>query len=155
LFSAGANDRGALAGNGGKMAAIKKTPLETEKADDETGSATKKKTGESAGRKKAARKDGAEQLRWAADRRVGTNSNKLANLLLQKALEGDLASAKVLLSLAEGKKPIPEVKGPFRSLALRLAAEPQQPRVWQEGAAETSWGGAGRERGDWGSGNRD
>jgi hypothetical protein len=74
--------------------------------------------------------DGAEQLRQAADLRVGWNSEKIADVLTEKALAGDLASAKALVALAEAKKPSPEpVKkrcGP--SMAEQLAAEPQ----WQE-----------------------
>lgn len=72
-------------------------------------------------------KDGAERLRQAADKRVGRNSEELADLLTAKALKGDLASTRVLVALAANKKPLPErVKkrhGP--SLAQRLAAEPQ------------------------------
>jgi hypothetical protein len=86
---------------------------------------TRKKKSEGAAGDESACRDGAERLRWAADRRLGRNSAKLADLLTKNALKGDLASTKVLLGLAEGKKPIPEKKGPVRSLALRLAAEPQ------------------------------
>jgi hypothetical protein len=74
-------------------------------------------------------KNGAERLRREADKRVGRNSEKLADVLTAKALAGDLASAKVLVGLAAGKKPMPERKkaGPLRSLALALEAQPQ----WQ------------------------
>lgn len=90
------------------------------------------------------RRDGAERLRLAADKRVGRNSEKLADLLTEKALAGDLASAKVLVGLAEGKKPQPEIKKKRRgpSLAEQLAAEPQ----WR--------GSAGRGRVKEGTGNR-
>jgi hypothetical protein len=75
-------------------------------------------------------KDGAERLRQAADKRVGRISEKLADLLSDKALKGDLASARVLFGLAERKKPIQEPvkkrRGP--GLAERLAAEPE----WKE-----------------------
>jgi hypothetical protein len=74
--------------------------------------------------------------------RVGWNSEKLADVLTSQALAGDLASAKVLVALAEGKKPGPEpVKkrcGP--GLAERLAAEPQW-REPPEKAEETGGGG--------------
>ena len=60
---------------------------------------------------------------------MARNSEELADLLETKALAGDLASAKVLVGLAERKKPIPEPvkrrRGP--SLAELWAAEPQ----WQ------------------------
>jgi hypothetical protein len=56
----------------------------------------------------------------------------LADLLTEKALKGDLASTRVLVGLAERKKPraepVKKRRGP--SLAEQLAAEPQ----WQEPA---------------------
>jgi hypothetical protein len=130
--SAGAMVRGTLAGNGGRMAETQQE-LKAEIAKGEKGSTTKKGQRERASRSKAAHKDGAERLRWAADRRVGKNSEKLADLLTNNALKGDLASTKVLLALAEGKKPVPEVRKPGRSLALRLAAEPQWVAPREEG----------------------
>jgi hypothetical protein len=76
-------------------------------------------------------KDGAEQLRKAADKSVGRNSAKLAKVLTDKALGGDLASAKVLIGFADRKKPVAK---PNRSLfgdqAAKWAAEPQW--VWPE-----------------------
>jgi hypothetical protein len=91
----------------------------------------KVKTGSTTNGKKRGRagKDGAEQLKRAADKRVGRNSEVLADLLTKKALEGDLASARVLVGLAERKKPrekqVKKRRGP--SLAERLVAEPE----WQ------------------------
>jgi VIT1/CCC1 family predicted Fe2+/Mn2+ transporter len=78
-------------------------------------------------RGKTACKDGAERLRQAADKRVGWNSEELADLLTAKALKGDLASTRVLVTLAASKKPLPErvKKRHGLSLAQRLAAEPQ------------------------------
>jgi hypothetical protein len=120
--------RGALAGNGGMMAATQQT-LRTENASRTTGRTTKDKVVQRARRGSKSRKDGAEQMRQAADRRVGRISEQLADMLEGKALKGDLNSAKVLFGLAERKKPIPEPvkrrRGP--SLAERLSAEPQ----WQ------------------------
>ena len=75
-------------------------------------------------------KDGAEQMRQAADKRMGRISEKMADLLSSKALAGALACARVLFGLAERKKPIQDLvkkrRGP--GLAARLAAEPP----WQE-----------------------
>lgn len=68
---------------------------------------------------------GAEQLRQAADLHVGLNSTKIAAALTKKAMAGDLASTKALVSLAEGKKPAPEEKKPGPSLAEWLASQPQ------------------------------
>jgi hypothetical protein len=105
---------------------VTRQALKTNNASKKTGSTTKSGKRERAGGK-TARKDGTEQLRQAADERVGLNSEKLADLLTEKALKGDLACAKALVALAEGKKPIPEPvkkrRGP--GLAARLASEPQ------------------------------
>jgi len=124
-FSADVKVRGALAGNGGKMA-LAKPKLRTCDANKKTGRTTKNNTREGTVRKWAG-KDGAELLHEAADRRVGQNSEKLADLLTQKALEGDLASTKTLVGYAERKKPKPEPvkkrRGP--SMAERWAAEPE------------------------------
>jgi hypothetical protein len=56
-------------------------------------------------RKKAAREQGVEKLKKAADRLLGRHSRMLANLLLEKAVEGRLDSARLLVKLAESKKP--------------------------------------------------
>jgi hypothetical protein len=116
--------------------------LETDEASRQTGSITNNRKCERASRGKTARKDGVERLRREADKLVWRNSKKLASLLSANALKGSLASAKTLVGLAEGKKPLPEpVKkrlGP--SLAEQLAAEPQ----WQgppEDDEETGGGG--------------
>ena len=115
-----------MAGNGGMMAATKQT-LRTENASKTTGRTTKDKVVQRARRRSKSRKDGAEQMRRAADRRVGRISEKLADLLSNKALAGDLASARVLFGLAERKKPIqaPVKKRRGPSLAERWAAEPE------------------------------
>ena len=102
--------------------------LSSDNASRKTGSTTKPKRRERACGKRP-RKDGAERLRQAADKRVGRISEKLADLLRDKAMAGDLASAKVLFGLAERKKPSPEPvkrrRGP--RLTERWAAEPE----WQ------------------------
>jgi len=102
--------------------------LSSDNASRKTGSTTKPRRRERECGKKP-RKDGAERLHQAADKRVGRISEKLAELLTNKAMAGDLASAKVLFGLAERKKPSPEPvkrrRGP--GLAERWAAEPE----WQ------------------------
>ena len=112
-----------MAGNGGKMV-VAKQELRRDNA-----SSTTKHRGRERARGKTPRKDGAERLRQAADKRVGRISEKLADLLTDKALAGDLASTKVLFGLAERKKSSPEPvkkrRGP--GLAERWAAEPE----WQ------------------------
>jgi len=109
--------------------AVAELKLKTDNASGKTGGASKDKVVKRARRGRAARKDGAELLRQAADRRLARNSEELADLLETKALAGDLASAKVLVGLAERKKPIPEPVKRWRgpSLAELWAAEPQ----WQ------------------------
>jgi hypothetical protein len=104
---------------------ILRNALKTENAKAKTRKATKSKG--RARRESPSRKDGAERLRQAADKRVLRNSEKLADLLTARALEGDLASAKTLIGLAAAKKPIPEPvkKRPEFSYAEKLANEPQ------------------------------
>jgi hypothetical protein len=139
LFFADGKVRGALAGNGGRMAVPQKKARK-ERAGSKTGSMT------ASGKRDHARsscRDGAERLRQAADKRVFRNSEKLADLLTAKALEGDLASAKVLVALAGSKKPIEEsVKkwnGP--SLAQQLAAD----APWQGTKEDEDWEGGSKE----------
>jgi hypothetical protein len=110
--------------------AVAQLELRPNNSSRKTSRSKTSRKGNGASRDDAARKDGAARLRWAADKRVGRNSEKLADLLTEKALNGDLASTKILVSLATGKKPVAEpVKkrhGP--SFADRLAAEPE----WRE-----------------------
>lgn len=116
-----------MAENGGKML-VAETKLTTDNAARKTGRTAKSKKCEGTGRKRAS-KDGAELLHQAADRRVGQNSEKLADMLTEKALNGDLASTKALVGYAERKKPKPKPepkkkqRGP--SMAERLAEEPE------------------------------
>jgi hypothetical protein len=114
------------AGNGGKMAQARKE-LSASNVEAKTGGTTGSEGGKRARREYASRKDGAERLRQAADRRVGRNSEKLADLLTARALEGNLASAKTLIGLAAAKKPIPERVKKQRGLSLaeKWANEPQ------------------------------
>lgn len=123
----GREDAWSAGRNGGTMADAKK--LSRGKTKGKTGSSTERPLKAVRGKKACA--DGAEQLRRAADQWLGWNSDTIANALTDNAVNGDLTSAKALVSLAEGKKASPEeVKkwcGP--SLAERLAAEPP----WQEG----------------------
>lgn len=109
----------------------------------------KKKKRVRASRAKAAAVDGAEQLRRAADRRVARKSEELVNMLTENALKGDLASARMLVGLAERKKPEPEEEecGPslMDQLVEQLAAEPQ----WEgepEDKSERAWGPGWRSR---------
>jgi hypothetical protein len=91
-----------------------------------TTSSTTKNGTQKQPRRRPVRKSGAERLRCAADRRVGKNSEKLADLLTAKALAGDLAYAKALVGLADGKKPEP-VRRRGIDLLSWLESEPE----WQ------------------------
>jgi len=53
---------------------------------------------------KKKRGNGLEQLKRAADQRLGSASEKLADLLLDKAKKGKMESTQLLVKLAEGKK---------------------------------------------------
>ena len=112
-----------MARNGEKMAVTKQV-LGVEKASSATSKTTKNKARKPA-RRKAVHKSGAEQLRCAADKRVGRNSAKLADLMTEKALKGNLAYTKALVGFAEGKKPEPVKKRRGPTLAERLEREPQ------------------------------
>jgi hypothetical protein len=109
--------------------AVLQQKLSSDNASRKTGRTTKKRRQKRAD-EKTSRKDGAERMHQAADKRVGRISEKLADLLSNKALAGDLASARVLFGLAERKKPMQEPvkkrRGP--GLAARWAAEPE----WRE-----------------------
>jgi hypothetical protein len=75
-------------------------------------------------RKKRQPVDGLESLRRAADRRLRKNMKKLADAMTEKAMAGDLGSLKLLVALAEAKKPEVETRK-LPSLALWLAAHPE------------------------------
>jgi hypothetical protein len=140
--SRGRESMWSVGGNGEKMAEVQKA-IDTEDVKKrsigkakKSSRATAKGTGAATKRKSAARKpkssdggaavkDGAEQLRRAVDRRVGRNSERLAEVLTNKALEGDLAFAKAVVALADAKKPDPVKKRRGPSWAERLTAEPQ------------------------------
>jgi hypothetical protein len=114
--------------------AVAKQVLRSDKTRRKSGKTTKTKRGKRAEKggkgpsgEETAPLDGAEQLRQAVDRRLSRNSERLADLLEAKALDGDLATTKAMVVLADGKKPEP-VKEPHRPIlpwsAAELAAEP-------------------------------
>ena len=117
-----------MAGNDGTMDATKQK-LKTVNARSKTDSTTKDSVPKQDGRKRSVRQDGAELLRQAVDRRVGEDSEQLADVIAKKAMKGDLAAVKVMVGLADSKKPVQEPVQKRRGLsqAQRLAEEPQ----WQ------------------------
>ena len=67
------------------------------------------------------------KLTTAAFNTVETNAPKIIEALYQSALKGHVLSTKLLVELAEGDADVEDAlnKKPLRSLALRLASEPQ------------------------------
>ena len=126
-----------MAGNGGTMVDLQ-SELNTDNAISKTNKRSKRKDGGDESRVRASRADGVERLRRAADKRVGQNSEELANLLIEGAMGGKLAYTKALVGIAERKKPRPApVKKPRRaSMAKRLAAEPQWKGEEDEGGEQ-------------------
>lgn len=131
LHASGREGPWSVAGNGGKMG-VGKQELRTGKARGTTGKTTRKKRGKREKKRdqgpsgeETAVLDGVEQLRQAVDRRLGRNSEELANLLEAKALQGDLATTKAMVGIAEKKKPAekPVMKRVGPSLAERWEAE--------------------------------
>ncbi|MGA2085238.1 MAG: hypothetical protein ABSG60_06960 [Terracidiphilus sp.] len=128
-----------MAGNGGKMAEYgRKSSRKTAKAIT-----SNKGKGKGASRGKRARKAGAERLRLAVDKRLGENSERLANMLTDQAMGGNVATTRAMVEIAEHKKaqPEPVKKKRGRSLAELLAAEPAWQDERKEGSAEMGSGG--------------
>jgi hypothetical protein len=100
--------------------------LTTDETGERTSITTKKSIWDAPKRRKPRRKSGAERLQWAADKQVGKNSKILANLLMEKALEGNVGSTRVLVGLAERMKPGEKRKN-WRAWekVMALASEPE------------------------------
>jgi hypothetical protein len=83
-------------------------------------------------RRKPAGKSGTERLRSLADRQLSRNLKELTEVLTRKALAGSVASTRVLVELAQRKKP-EAVKRRGLSEAERLANEPEWDGPEEEG----------------------
>jgi hypothetical protein len=119
----------------GAMAEVRLKLAERGKAKKKAGTTPvkglpKKAVPRKAATAKAEHQDGVEKLKKAADKVLGRNSTKLANLLLDKAVEGKLEGARLLVKLAEGKKPPVKPKRTWdgKTYAEMLASEPE----WEE-----------------------
>lgn len=79
-------------------------------------------------------------LNEAAGKTLEENSSKIAKSLLKSTLEGNASSARLLMSLAEGPADSEKagMKRQIRSIAKKLAAEPEWSGETIEAAAETS-----------------
>ena len=77
-------------------------------------------------------------LSRAAFKIVDKRGDEIADVLMEEALRGHSMSAKLLNELARGNPEMKEalMKGPFRSLALDLAAEPKWPRELADAETE-------------------
>jgi hypothetical protein len=67
------------------------------------------------------------KLAAAALNKIETNAAEIVLALYESTLKGHVMSTKLLVELAEGSVNLEDIltKDPFRSLALRLANEPQ------------------------------
>lgn len=96
----------------------------------------RKPPGTEAEKKKVSR--GTDKLKQAADKKLRENSEKIAESLLKKTLAGNSISAKLLISLAEGKTDcqVEEVVQRRCNLAEELASEPEWVGELDEAEAE-------------------
>lgn len=101
--------RGAAAG-AGRMA--------KRKAATKKGSKRRERSGSRAAR-------GAARLKEDLDRELKRHSGKLAKLLMEMAGGGDLPSLRFAVSLAEQHAALAVDQGPYRSMALAFADEPE------------------------------
>ena len=99
----------------------------TDRAESSTADAKEKKK-----QKRRATGNGAARLKRMLDRKVAENMEELAALLTEKALGGDIATTRLLLTLAEEGKPAPvrrrgRGRRKFKAMIERWANGPQ----WQ------------------------
>jgi hypothetical protein len=89
-----------------------------------------------------AKKRKAIRLSKMAFELVEENAGEITQCLMKSTREGKVMSTKLLVELAEGNVDVEVAltKGPLRSLALRLEAEPQMPPHPQDAAVETAVG---------------
>ena len=93
----------------------------------------------------AVRKNGngrVKRLNKAAFKVVDENADTIATALLKATTEGHVLSARLLVELAEGDVDVEEavLKRPLRTLAMRLAEQPQWTGEAPDAAAETETG---------------
>ena len=99
--------------------------------------AKKKPGGAGPEKKKVGR--GTARMKEAADKTLEANSDKIAKSLLKKTLEGNNVSAKLLITLAEGRIDCEDEAAiqHLCSLAEELASEPEWDGELDEAEAET------------------
>lgn len=121
-----------------KMAEAKQKPGREKRAG---GSGARATAGDGTELEKTVRGSGVERLKKAANRQVARKSAELAEVLMNKALAGRVESARLLVTLAEKKKPqekpVKKRHGP--TLLDLLESEPE----WVEPEVGDVWVGDG------------
>ena len=135
LSSAGAGNREGVAGKDGPMSEERREPGVRRKRGPRAGGEAPLPRGAEAEGEACT-----ERLQRRAARIVMENSGTLSDALLEKAKKGDVSSIRLLIRLAERKKPRakPVKKARGLTLAQQLALEPQ----WQGPipGADHQWG---------------
>jgi hypothetical protein len=127
-------DIGAAAGGDGEMivdADVLTLDEVRERADSDADAGKRKR----ARARKRSRKSGPELLGYGADRMLGRKAEKLAKMLVDKAVEGELPYLKLLVELLEGGEPQAD---PAQKRSGRTAACAMGDRLWVNGV----WQGA-------------
>ena len=120
-------DRGWRDGIGGRMGTTKKVAVKKPRKTE----IQKKASGQ-----------GAAKMSAAANKTLEENSEEIAKSLLKSTLGGNVNSAKLLFSLADGQKEYKDevVRQCLRSRADKLAAEPEWPAELMETGSEMDFG---------------
>lgn len=94
------------------------------------------------GAKQKAGSRGTSKMSAAANKTLEENSEEIAKSLLKSTLGGNVNSAKLLFSLADGQKEYKDevVRQCLRSRADKLAAEPEWPAELMETGSEMDFG---------------
>jgi hypothetical protein len=87
-------------------------------------------------------RSGTEWLRYDADRMLGQKAEKLARMLVEKALDGDLQSVKVMVKLVEGGERQAE---PKKKRSGRTAGRDYADSLWVNGEWQGEVGDEGME----------
>ncbi|HEV2485443.1 MAG TPA: hypothetical protein VGT08_07920 [Terracidiphilus sp.] len=106
----GTNDCGAVAANGGMMGNAKQGLTKRKKTSSKT-------------------RDGGEQLRTAVEKLVAEQSEKIAQALIDKTIEGNMTGARLLVDLSGAKSP--QTKPPKKRRGLTTAQRLAMDKPWE------------------------
>jgi signal transduction histidine kinase len=97
------------------------------------------RTGSKTNRSKPLSQKAVKKLVKSASSTVESNSDEIARSLLTSTLSGNVNSARLLVSLAEGQAEDDDAEAnqPIQTLAMKLAAEPEWTGKPNEATAET------------------